>query len=130
MQHWLGSSMAVEAGAMVVDDLVSLHVLLVVLAARPALGGGAQHGVRGHGRVAGEASGRLHCHYQVARVRHYHVSHLVKKKDKDFEKSHICGTFEPLWIFAERRRLPFSEGVQSEEELIQYIEHEYPQYTI
>ena len=79
MQHWLGSSMAVEAGAMVVDDLVSLHVLLVVLAARPALGGGAQHGVRGHGRVAGEAAGRLHCHYQVARVRHHHVGHLVKR---------------------------------------------------
>ena len=49
MQHWLGPSMAVEAGAMVVDDLVSLLVLLVVLAAGPALGGGAQHGVRGHG---------------------------------------------------------------------------------
>ena len=89
MQHWLGSSMAVEAGAMVVDDLVSLLVLLVVLAARPALGGGAQHGVRGHGRVAGEAAsprahqralvGRLHRHYQVARVRHYHVGHLVKR---------------------------------------------------
>ena len=81
--------MAVEAGPMmmmVVNDLVSLLVLLVILAPRPALCGRAQHGVRGHGRVPREAAssrphqgalvGRLHCHDQVAGVGNHHISHL------------------------------------------------------
>ena len=45
MQHRLGSSMAMEAGSVVVDNLVPLLFLLVVLTPRPALGGRAQHGV-------------------------------------------------------------------------------------
>ena len=72
---------------MVVNDLVPLLLLLVVLAPRPALGGRAEHGVGGHGRVAGEAAPprshqgalvrRLHCHNQVAGVGYHHISHLV-----------------------------------------------------
>ena len=73
---------------MVVNDLIPLLLLLVVLAPRPALGGRAEHGVGGHGRVAGEAAPprphqgalvrRLHGHNQVAGVGYHHVSHLVE----------------------------------------------------
>ena len=73
---------------MVVNDLVPLLLLLVVLAPRPALGGRAEHGVGGHGRVAREAAPprphqgalvrRLHGHNQVAGVRYHHISHLAE----------------------------------------------------
>ena len=73
---------------MMVNNLVPLLLLLVVLAPRPALGGRAEHGVGGHGRVAREAAPprphqgalvcRLHGHNQVAGVGYHHVSHLVE----------------------------------------------------
>ena len=58
------------------------------------------------------------------------VTHFVKKTDKDFSKNSVFGTFEPLWLFAKQRRLPFSQETDNDEALIEYIEEKYPAYRV